>query len=44
MKPANLLEKYDEEIDGEKKESFTLGKYVQKYSHQLNEERIVYVR
>jgi len=27
MKPANLLEKYDEEIDGEKKESFTLGSH-----------------
>ncbi|XP_005100515.1 U4/U6.U5 tri-snRNP-associated protein 1 [Aplysia californica] len=25
MKPSNMLEKYDEEIDGAKKESFTLG-------------------
>lgn len=27
MKPANMLEKYDEEIEGEKKESFTLGSH-----------------
>merc|ERR1711879_651895 len=25
LKTKNMLEKYDEEIDGEKKESFTLG-------------------
>ena len=35
VKPKGLLQKYDEEIDGEQRKSFVLGKKKLGYSHLL---------